>query len=78
MSSASPTMSSSPALGTTMKEGLDKPHQHHHPTSEYHDTQHRLEYVTVHGGSPCVLPTMHSTFQMDKADNTLARPGVQG
>jgi hypothetical protein len=46
--------------------------------SEYHDTQHRPEYVTIHGGSPCVLPTMHSAFDMDKIDNTLVRPGVQG
>jgi hypothetical protein len=57
---------------------IDKSHQRHHPTSEYHDTQHHLEYVTIHGGLPCVLPTMHSAFHMDKADNTLVRPGVQG
>jgi hypothetical protein len=46
--------------------------------SEYHDTQHHLKYIIIHGGSPCVLPTMHSTFRTDKADNTLARRGVQG
>jgi hypothetical protein len=37
--------------------------------SEYHDTQYRSKYVTVHGASPCVLPTMLSSFHMDKADN---------
>jgi hypothetical protein len=50
---------------------LDKSHQRHPPTSEYHDTQHHPEYVTVHGGSPCVLHTMHAAFNMDETDNTL-------
>jgi hypothetical protein len=50
----------------------------HHPTSEYHDTPHCPEYVTIHGGSPCVLSTMHLAFDMDKTDNTLVRSGVQG
>jgi hypothetical protein len=57
---------------------LDIPHQRHHPMSEYHDTQHHPEYVTVYRGSPCVLPTMHLVFDMDKTDNTLVPPGVQG
>jgi hypothetical protein len=57
---------------------LDKPHQRHHRTSEYHDTQHRPENVTINGGSPCVLPTMYSAFDMDKTHNTLVGPGVQG
>jgi hypothetical protein len=45
---------------------------------EYHDTPHRLEYVIIHRGSPCVLHTMHSAFDMDKIDNRPIRPGVQG
>jgi hypothetical protein len=57
---------------------LDKPHQCHHPTSEYHDIQYHPEYVTINRSLTCVLPTMYSAFHMDKADNTLARPGVQG
>jgi hypothetical protein len=57
---------------------LDKPHQRHDPMLEYHDTQHRSEYITIHRSSPCVLPTMHLAFRMDKVDNTLARPSVQG
>jgi hypothetical protein len=46
--------------------------------SEYHDTQHCLEYITIHRGLPCVLHTMHSAFHMDKEDNTLAQPDMQG
>jgi hypothetical protein len=52
MSSASPTKSSSPSPRLTTKEGgtllLDKPLQRQRLT-EYHDTQHRSKYVTVHG-----------------------------
>jgi hypothetical protein len=42
------------------------------------NTQHRLEYVTAHRGSPCVLPTMHLASDMDKRDNTVVGPGMQG
>jgi hypothetical protein len=57
---------------------IGKSHQPLHATLDYHDTQHRIEYITLNMDWPCVLPTKHSTFHMDKTDNTLAQPVVWG